>query len=56
PPQASAGSVEVSSSSSSAGRIATGIAQIAQTGAAAIARMPHSGPHGSPPQFNGFHH
>jgi len=56
PPQASGSAVEVSSSSSSAGRIATGIAQIAQTGAAAIARMPHSGPHCSPPQFNGFHH
>jgi hypothetical protein len=56
PPQPSASSVTSSSSGSSAGRIAAGVGQMAQVGASAVSRMPHSGSHGTPPQFNGFHH
>ena len=56
PPQPSAGSVNSPSSGSSAGRIAAGVGQMAQVGASAVSRMPHSGSHGTPPQFNGFHH
>lgn len=42
--------------SSPGGAAAKAAGSIAQTGASAIGRMPGSGSHGSPPQFNGFHH
>ncbi len=48
PSQPSAGGL-----TSAAGKAA---ASMAQTGASAIGRMPGGGSHGTPPQFNGFHH
>ena len=38
------------------GAAAKAAGSMAQTGASAIGRMPGSGSHGTPPQFNGFHH
>ena len=38
------------------GAAAKAAGSLAQTGASAIGRMPGSGSHGTPPQFNGFHH
>lgn len=42
--------------SSPGGAAAKAAGSMAQVGASAIGRMPGSGSHGTPPQFNGFHH
>ncbi len=55
PPQSSPNGGS-SGGGSGSGGVGRAVGNMAQAGASAISRMPHGGSHGTPPQFNGFHH